>query len=123
MFVSNKITLYKVSMLNFVYAVASGVFYFALLSSFADGLVSFSTTLSGDMDRFREIDHFLGISVDECWRECGRHMSCAHAVYERSYRLCTLLEGPDTPPMPAAGFVVASKANGDIVVSLCCLHK
>jgi len=104
-------------MLNFVYAVKSGVFYFALLSSFVDGLVSFSTTLSGEMDGFREIDHFLGISVDECWRECGRHMSCAHAAYERRYQLCTLLEGPETPPVPAAGFVVASKANGDIVVS------
>ena len=101
------------------YLVASRVFYFTLLSIFADGLVSFSTTLSGEMDGFREIDHFLGISVDECWKECGRHMSCVHAAYERRYQLCTLLEGPEIPPVPAAGFVVASKGHMNIVVRYC----
>ena len=106
-----------------VNACASRLFYFAWLCSLTYGLVSFNNILSGDADGFRVIDHFVDISVDECWKECGRHMSCAHAAYERRYQLCTLLEGPETPPLPAAGFVVASKANGDIVVRECCQQK
>jgi len=112
----NEITLY-VSMLNVVFAVVSRVVGAALLISFTYGLVTFSNNMLGDMDVYRVVDHFLDISVDECWKECGRHMSCVHAAYERGYRLCTLLEGPDTPPIPPPGFVVASKASGDIVVS------
>jgi len=97
-------------------AVISRVVGAAMLTSFTYGLVTFSNNMLGDVDVYRVVDHFVDISVDECWKECGRHMSCAHAVYERRYHMCTLLEGPSTPPIPAAGFVVASKANGDIVV-------
>jgi len=103
-------------MLNVVYAVISRVFYVALLSSFTYGLVTFSNNMLGNMDVYRVVDHFLDISVDECWRECGHHMSCGHAAYERRYQLCTLLEGPETPPIPAPGFVVASKGSENIVV-------
>jgi len=104
-------------MLNVIYAVISRVFYVALLSSFTYGLVTFSNNMLGHMDVYRVVDHFLDISVDECWKECGRHMSCVHAAYERRYHLCTLLEGPDTPPTPAPGTVVASRGSGTIVVS------
>jgi len=114
----SKIILYKDSMLIMLLlnTVACGVFYCALLSLFAEGLVAFNNTLSGDMNGFRVIDQFIDISVDECWKECGRHMSCVHAAYERRFHLCTLLEGPETPPIPAPGFVVASKGSGNIVV-------
>ena len=104
-------------MLNVLYALACRVFCIALIGSLSDGLVAFFNNLSGDMDYFQVVDHFLDISVAECWTDCGRHMSCAHAVYERRYRLCTLLEGPDTSPIPTAGFVVASKGSENIVVS------
>jgi len=106
-----------------VYAVASGVFYCAWLCSLTYGLVSFNNILSDDADGFRVIDHFVDISFDDCRKECGRHMSCAHAVYERRYQLCTLLEGPDTPPTLAPGFALASKANGGIVVREWCQQK
>ena len=106
-----------------VNAIASRLFYFAWLCLLAYGLPAFSNTMPGNIDGVRLIDHFVDISFDDCRKECGRHMSCAHAVYVRRYRLCTLLEGPETPPMLAAGLVVASKASGDIVVRDCCKHK
>jgi len=96
---------------------AGRAFYAALLSSLTYGLVTLSNNMLGNMDVYRVVDHFLDISVDECWKECGRHMSCVHASYERRYQLCTLLEGPETPPIMTSGFVVASKGNGHIVIS------
>ena len=119
------LSLYKDSMLNvlLVNAIAGRLFYFAWLCSLTYGLVSFNNILSGDADGFRVIDHFVDISYDDCRKECGRHVSCAHAAYERRYRLCTLLEGSNTPPTLAPGFAVASKANGDIVVRKCCQQK
>jgi len=110
-------------MLNGVYAVASSVFCFALFSFLPDGLVALTRTLSGEVNGFGVIDRILDMSVDDCRKECGRQMSCAHVVYERRYHLCTLLEGPETPPVLTTGFVVASKANGNIVVGEFCQHK
>jgi len=110
-------------MFNYIYGIATRLCCLALVSSLADGLVAFSNSLSGDMDDFRVIEHFIDISVDGCWKECGRHMSCAHAVYERLYHLCTLLEGLDTPPMQKHGSVVASKGSGLNDVSKVCLLK
>ena len=104
-----------------LYVIAIRLLCLALISAFADGLFSFSNSLSGNMDGFRELDHFVGITAHTCWTECGRHMSCVHAAYERRYQLCLLLEGPDTPPSMEPGYVVASKSSGTIVVSACCL--
>jgi len=109
--------LQQTAMPNCVYVFAIGVSCFALHCLLSDGLVAFRNSLSGDIDSFRKVDHFVGIPARECWRECGRHMSCAHAVYERRYQLCTLLEGPETPPVPPPGSVVAGKGSGYIVVS------
>ena len=104
-------------MFNILYVIATIVFCFVLISILTDCLCAFNSHVHGNMDGYRVIDYFVDISTDACWKECGRHMSCDHAVYERRYHLCTLLEGPDTPPILKPGFVVASKTSGNIVVS------